>query len=311
MIANKYQLLSKIGEGKFGKVYKGLDQKTGEQVAIKIESIVFDENTQSIAKLVKMLKRETMILNYLHGHHCRNIPLVYWYGMHQDLPTLVMPFYDLSLQGYIESLWLDRSSLIEISIILKIMISIVDILENLHSHFVIHRDIKPDNFMVSWTNPQKIKLTLIDFGLATVFVDDRKQHFPMKVERSSHIIGTPKYISTHIHEGIEPCRRDDLISVGYIGLQMLVGGLPWPRNEAKGVENTVVYERSHILHPLNQEYKNAKQEFLDNIIASSLQSVEDDNNEMIILQFIKSVYHLDFTETPNYIDLCRIMSTNE
>ena len=314
MIANKYQLLSKIGEGKFGKVYKGKDAKTGEFVAIKIECIVFDEPTEKMVTSLKLLKRETMMLHYLHGHHCRNVPLVYWYGSYENFPTLVMPFYANSLETFMNQYSVEKTP---ISIVFDIILSMVDILENIHSHFVIHRDIKPDNFMMTSTN--KVKLVLIDFGLATVYVDDRQHHFPMKTERGRHIIGTPKYISTYVHDGTEPSRRDDLISVGYIGWLMLVGNLPWPSVVGPSVvgpsnqdkyntnKDTIVYEKTHILHPKNQEYKKAKQEFLDNTVNISSMSEKEINHYSILLHFIKVVYHLEFTETPNYSALSQLL----
>jgi casein kinase I family protein HRR25 len=124
--------------------------------------------------------------------------------------------------------------------VLKYMISIVEIIEKIHEKGVIHRDIKPENFMISEsriqdnhtdqsdpTNPtdQVIKkVNIIDFGLSRIYIKE-DVHIPNKADSS--IVGTMRYISTHIHEGNVYSRRDDIISILYVIIYLLKGKLPW------------------------------------------------------------------------------------
>ena len=206
MIVNKYKLLEKIGEGKFGFVYKGEYVKTSEPVAIKMEQL----NSP-----IKLLKHETTILNYLHNNKCRSIPSVYWYGVYQETTSLVMSYYNISLFDYASDIALTETK------INRIMWKVIDIFENIHSNGVIHRDIKPQNFMI-----KDDELFLIDFGLSNIYIDEDHAH-NIAQNDTVFITGTPKYISTHIHSGKHPSRRDDLISAAYMYLFLLTGYLPW------------------------------------------------------------------------------------
>ena len=58
----------------------------------------------------------------------------------------------------------------------------------------------------------------------------RNQHIPIKVDKQS-ILGTPNFISLHVHNKIEPSRRDDMVSLGYIWLNLLLGFLPWENKD--------------------------------------------------------------------------------
>jgi len=325
MIANKYKVVSKIGEGKFGKVYKGIYQKTGEDVAIKFECIVMDTVLENGAPL-KLLKQETTILHYLQRNHCQNVPLVYWYGVFMEKPTLVMPFYPGSLQDYVENIYHEGGKL-STETVAKIMTSMIEILDSIHTAFVIHRDIKPDNFMVTLKEDGTVKLTLIDFGMATVFVDEYKKHCVQRSENHCQIMGTPKFISIHVHDGIQPSRRDDIISVGYIGLWMLHGSLHWANIDCLDEDpdtnpsSSSSYEMTHILHPMNRAYKIAKQSFLHHCTFQTptksaemkLGDYKDprewiDTIESCIMYYIKKVYDLDYSEKPNYHSFCEMFA---
>jgi serine/threonine protein kinase len=222
LIAKKYSIGQLLGKGKFGAVYNGIYEKTGHLVAIKLES----KTTP-----YKLLKQEATILKYLYDHGSRVVPIVYWYGIWNEHTCLVMPLYDTSL--------CDRGAGSEDAI----MIACISILQDIHSHQVLHCDIKPDHFMLS-----ERELFLVDFGLAT-FYD------PSPPDRAhQHLLGSPKYASYFLHLGEHPGYRDDLLSLGYMYYYRVYGSavLPECSDERSEIEET------DLLYPKNQVWKTWK-----------------------------------------------------
>jgi serine/threonine protein kinase len=111
------------------------------------------------------------------------------------------------------------------------LISMLQIINRVHDAGIVHRDIKPENFMISLPNTeQKQKedggkmLHVIDFGLSRFYMKG-DSHVINTYDRS--IVGTIRYISTHIHDGDVYSRRDDIISIIYVSIYLLKGKLPW------------------------------------------------------------------------------------
>jgi serine/threonine protein kinase len=263
----KYKILEKIGNGKFGIVYKGINQKTNEQIAIK---------TENRDSPIKLLKNETTILKYLYDHGSRSTPIIYWYGVDNQLSYLVMSYFDISLYEYCNNQQIPPEK------IDKIMCVCIDILETIHKQYVIHRDIKPQNFMLL-----NQELFLIDFGFSTFYVDEKGEH--LHDLGSQNIIGTPKYISYNIHNGCLPSRRDDLISLGYIYLYLYCRELPW---DSLKIEGNSQYDEIHILHYKNQQRKILKE-------WENLEEICKKTNEKIT-NYLNYCYKLQYACNPNY-----------
>lgn len=267
-IAN-YEYSDKIGQGAFGTIYKGHNIRTGEQVVIK---------TEPLDVAFSSIKHESTILNILYSKNCRNIPPTYWYGT-IDIPpsrALVMPFYTESL---------DTFFLKNIRVASNVMRSAISILESIHSKYVVHRDIKPANFMI-----HNDELILIDFGLASFYVDSEERHIRQASPKKQHIIGTPKYASFHVHEGEEYSRRDDLISILYVGLFFLHGTRLWSNVPPPPARNLDV-EKSDILHPMNRWFGEQKTQ----------KNILDICQEWTALsEFAERVYKISFQERPSY-----------
>jgi len=205
MIANKYKLLTKLSQGSFGKVYKAENIRTGELVAIKIEP-KSDDN--------KSLKSEAKIYQYL--AKLEGFPQLKWYGSTNKVTYLVTDLLDYSISDLVE-----KGGRLEMEIVLLLGKQMIQRLQVLHNHFLLHRDIKPQNFMLNVTTN---KLYLIDFGFCKRYNYDGN-HIEQGI--ISKIIGTPNFVSINVHKGLEPSRRDDIESCIYIMVYMLFGKLSW------------------------------------------------------------------------------------
>jgi len=228
LLAKKYEIIEKIGGGRFGFVYKGINTKKNIHVAIKVES----------SSLTHILKNETTFLKYLYEEGEKRIPIVFWFGVIHSHTFLVMSYYECSLYDLYqrENVSVEKSK--------NFMKQAISILESIHSKYVLHRDIKPQNFMVCGDS-----LFLIDFGLATFWVNGE--------ELPPGMVGTPKYVSFFIHKGESFGRKDDLISLGYVFLEW-VGGtqiLPWNCNggEPRKNENYILLKSWDTLQPVCRE----------------------------------------------------------
>eukprot|EP00752_Nemacystus_decipiens_P015070 g13425.t1 len=120
-------------------------------------------------------------------------------------------------------------------------------METMHSRHIIHRDVKPANFVLG---PGRgcHKVYCIDFGLSTRYRHPRTlQHIPYRDGRS--LTGTPRYASINNHLGLEQSRRDDLESVGYVLVYFLKGSLPWQGLKARNAKRkyNMILERKQAI----------------------------------------------------------------
>ena len=209
IFSDNYTLIKKIGEGSFGAVFLAKD-KTGKLVAAKVEEKPTKERLKNEYNIYKKILRNQDI---------SGIPQVYNLIETPEYNILVMELLGVSL----ENIFQKHDRILKINNIYKLAIDMISILEYFHNNGFIHRDIKPNNFLFNYNKPYN-KLYLMDFGLSKQYIQNNK-HIDLKTDRS--LIGTARYASLNIHWGIEPSRRDDLESVGYILVYLLKTKLPW------------------------------------------------------------------------------------
>ncbi|GKV35739.1 hypothetical protein SLEP1_g43963 [Rubroshorea leprosula] len=209
-VANKFRLGRKIGSGSFGEIYLGTNIQTNEVVAIKLENVK-TKHPQLLyeSKLYKMLQGGT------------GIPNVKWFGIEGDYNVLVMDLLGPSL----EDLFNFCRRKLSLKTVLMLADQMLNRIEFVHSKLFLHRDIKPDNFLMG-LGQHVNGVYIIDFGLAKKYRDTTtQQHIPYR--ENKNLTGTARYASMNTHLGIEQSRRDDLESLGYVFMYFLRGSLPW------------------------------------------------------------------------------------
>ncbi|CAK78712.1 unnamed protein product (macronuclear) [Paramecium tetraurelia] len=212
-INNQYILSRKIASGAFGFVMLGFDQKTGQQVAIKIEK---PENQH-----IRSIEKEVDIIQKLEG--VSGVPKLLYSGKEDDFNVLVLQLLSKDLSTLIK-----QQKKFSLKTILQIGIKLVEILEDIHQKGVLHRDLKPENIMID----EKNKFYIIDYGISKTFLRKNGAHLqndniirPFKDRQP--FIGTSRYASIAAHKGNELGRKDDLESLIYILLYFYLGKLPW------------------------------------------------------------------------------------
>ncbi|XP_075523328.1 casein kinase 1-like protein 2 [Primulina tabacum] len=209
-VGNKFRLGRKIGSGSFGEIYLGTNIQTNEEVAIKLENVK-TKHPQLMyeSKLYKLLQGGT------------GIPNVRWFGVEGDYNVLVMDLLGPSL----EDLFNFCSRKLSLKTVLMLADKMITRVEFIHSKSFLHRDIKPDNFLMG-LGKRANQVYAIDFGLAKKYRDSStQQHIPYR--ENKNLTGTARYASMNTHLGIEQSRRDDLESLGYVFMYFLRGSLPW------------------------------------------------------------------------------------
>ena len=205
---NKYRLVEILGEGTFGMIFKCAS--SDGLCAFKFEKKRYGRRS--------LLKAEAEIMKGLKGY---GIPRIMSYIEQDDYNIMIMELLGKSLEGLAKQYYDEKLSL---KTVCMLGIEMMKILKIIHEKHYIHRDIKPDNFAIGYSDQSK--LYLIDFGLAKQYRSAKTlKQKPM--QKNKRLTGTARYASINALRGCDQSRRDDLESAGYVIAYLLRGNLPW------------------------------------------------------------------------------------
>ena len=212
MFVHNYQVEDKIGSGAFSTVFKGKHRINNKTVALKVST---EKQTH-----------EAKILAYLNRSALANVPTMFWYGRFGDNTCIATTFYSTTFERFAATDIQQNSVKL-----LGICEQLIAIMEQIHGAYIVHSDIKPDNFMVD----ENQKIVLIDFGLSSLFYNEDIGILRQN-KMSEHLIGSCKFASFNLHLGNTMACRDDLISVGYVMMTVFDVELPWSKRSEEPLD---------------------------------------------------------------------------
>ena len=248
----KYKVVEVIGKGAMGVVYKGYDPVLQRLVALKtVRKELVDETLA--AQIIARFKNEALASGRL-NHPA--IVGIYDYGENKQLAYIAMEY----VQGRGLRDFLARQERFGLQDVMTIMSKLLDALDYAHEHGVVHRDIKPQNIIMTPDG----RLKVADFGIARI---DRSN-----LTQVGSVMGTPAYMSPEQYAGQQVDRRSDIFSCGVVLYELLTGVKPF-----EGPTETVGYKICHEPHRNPSEINpQGVPEVFDAILAKALAKKAED-----------------------------------
>ena len=205
VIGERFRLRNKIGNGCFGEIYLGVDEKDNP-VALKLEK----HSKHGV------LAHEAELYQALQGGE--SIPAFYWFGKQASYDVLAIQKLDKTLEDLRESV----GGCFSLKTVLMLADQMISCLEFIHQRGFVHRDLKPENFMFGKAD----HVFIIDFGLSKRYIDpETNEHVQMCHHQS--LTGTARYASVNAMRCQEQSRRDDIEGLAYVLIYLLKGTFPW------------------------------------------------------------------------------------
>jgi serine/threonine-protein kinase len=202
----KYKILDMLGKGAMGVVYKGFDPHIHRPVALK--TIRLDRLSDDAENIFARFENEAKAAGRL-SHP--GIVAVYEYGEEGNVAYIAMEY----VEGYTLGEYFSRHTQFSLEDTISILVQLLDAIGHAHEQGVVHRDIKPNNIILTPTG--RIKVT--DFGIA---------HIPSsELTEVGMIMGTPYYMAPEQYQGVRVDGRADLYSAGVLLFFLLTGKKPF------------------------------------------------------------------------------------
>jgi Protein kinase domain len=208
VIADRYLILARLGEGGMGRVYLAEHVKMNRQCAIKVMNPSLVSDSESSQRFAREASNAARILH-------PNVAAVFDYGEADKVVYLVMEYVD----GESLSSILQKDGALDPRRAIDLARQVADGLHAAHELGIVHRDLKPDNVIVTRNRAGKEIAKVVDFGIAKAMNDSKED----ALTKSGLVIGTPEYMSPEQLLGDPVDARTDVYALGCILFQSLTG----------------------------------------------------------------------------------------
>ena len=224
VVAERYHVVKKLGEGGMGQVYLAEHVKMGRRSAIKVMNPSMTHDPDAVARFNREAANASRITH-------PNVCAVYDFGETPDgLIYLAMEF----IEGEPLTDLIAREGALKVGRAVKIFQQTADALQAAHDLGIVHRDLKPDNIMIAKGRDGSDVVKVVDFGIAKAVGGDEAGQ---KVTKTGLVVGTPEFMSPEQLSGDKLDGRSDLYSLALVLYRMLTGKLPF---EATSVQETMI-----------------------------------------------------------------------
>ncbi|HEX9460896.1 MAG TPA: serine/threonine-protein kinase [Thermoanaerobaculia bacterium] len=264
LLDGKYQILDRLGIGGMGEIFKVRHIHLNELRVIKIMRPNAASDDQGMQRFLQEARTSTMIKH-------KNLAMLYDFAQLDDGSYyMVWEFID----GTNIQKWIGQNGPMPARLAIEISMQALSGLEHLHSMGLIHRDVSPENIMLSQDHHGKLAVKVIDFGIAKQLAEgDGGQG----LTQTGMFLGKLKYASPEqagfLKEGEHLDPRSDLYSFGIVMYEMLAGRAPFQATNPHGYILKHVTEKPQPIHELNPAVKVPPQ--LESVIMKSLEKNRD------------------------------------
>jgi serine/threonine-protein kinase len=220
VIADRYHIIKKLGEGGMGAVYLGEHVKMGRKSAIKVMNPGMAADPDAISRFNREASNASRIS---HPNVCQ----IYDFGeTTEGVIYLAMEF----IEGSALTDLIEKEGALPPARAGKILKQSADALASAHDLGIVHRDLKPDNIMIVQGRDGSDIVKVVDFGIAKAVAGDEAGQ---KVTKTGLVVGTPEYMSPEQLSGDKLDGRSDIYSLGLVFYRMLTGVLPFQADSAQ------------------------------------------------------------------------------
>jgi serine/threonine-protein kinase len=220
VLADRYHIMKKLGEGGMGQVYLAEHVKMGRRSAIKVMNPSMVHDPDAVARFNREAANASRISD---SHVCA----IYDFGETPDgLIYLAMEF----IEGEPLTELIRQEGALPVARAADIAIQVAAALQAAHDLGIVHRDLKPDNIMLTRSRDGADAVKVVDFGLAKAVGGEGGGQ---QVTRTGFVVGTPEFMSPEQLSGDKLDGRSDVYSLGLVLFNMLTGTLPFPADSVQ------------------------------------------------------------------------------
>jgi tetratricopeptide (TPR) repeat protein len=284
--AERFQIIEELGQGGMGKVYRALDKKLNEEVALKLIKPEIASDKKVIERFRNELKTARKIVH-------KNVGRMYELMEDEGAHYITMEY----VPGEDLKSFIRRSGQLAIGTSIRITQQVAEGLAEAHRLRVVHRDLKPSNIMIDKEGNARI----MDFGIA-------RSLRAAGLTREGIVVGTPAYMSPEQARGKDVDQRTDIWSLGVVLYEMLTGQLPFKGENEQAVVHSILNDEQEPLKGLRSEVTLELGKIVEKALAKSLETRYANIDEMLadIQSFDKEYETKDLTpKVPLLKDLWR------